>query len=218
MAVKFFFQYDQTLFHLPVNPEELTVRIAGSNHTYETVKVGEVNVLRDKKLAELKIKSFFPVNKNLPWVINANDVKEPKYYIDLIELIRDKKSVIKLVVSDLNVNMDVSIENFEYTFKAQDDDIHFILDLRQSRKSAPKNLIPAADETNIVTNVMQITRSLNKIIPDSYMVKLGDDLWTIASKLTGNASKYAEIQKYNSLIIGRDPIALKVGEILRIPK
>lgn len=232
MAIKFFFQYDQTLFHLPVNPTELTVVIAGNNRTYETVKMGEVNDLRDKRLAEVKIKSFFPVNPNLPWVVSATDtfnlggfnvtgnrgVQAPKYYIDLIEKIRDEKAVMKFVVSDLNVNMDVSIENFEYTFQAQDDDVHFTLDLKQSKKSAAKNLIPNMDGSNTVANAMQIVRSVSKVIPDRYMVKLGDDLWSISSKLTGQASKYKEIQKYSGLVVGRDPTALKVGSILRIPK
>lgn len=219
MAIKFFFQYDQTLFHLPVNPAELSIRVAGNNRTYETVKVGEVNTLKDKRLADIKISSFFPVDTSAPWIVNATDgVHNPKYYIDLIENIRDNKAVIKLVVSDLNVNMDVSIENFEYNYRAQEDDVYYNLDLKQSRRSSPKNLIPNNDGSNTVATSFQIARQVSRVIPDSYMVKLGDDLWSISSKVTGLGSKYSEIQKYNSLLIGNDPTLLKVGSILRIPK
>ena len=57
---------------------------------------------------------------------------------------------------------------------------------------------------------------ITKIIPNSYVVKAGDDLWTIASSVLGVGSKYLDIQKYNRLIVGRDPNVLSAGTILKL--
>lgn len=219
MAVKFFFVYDQTLIQLPVNPPELMVKTPGNNQTFETVKLGEVNWLKDKKLTNITIKSFFPTNLQVPWVVASNILaQQPFYYINLFESIRNKKETLRLVVADLGVNMQVSIEDFEYGFAAQDDDVQFTLTLKESRMGKAKNLTTNVDGSTSVANGFQFIRKLTKSIPDSYTIKPGDDLWTIASSVMGLGSKYLDIQKYNRLILGNDPTILTTGTILRIPK
>lgn len=219
MAVKFFFVYDQTLIQLPVNPPELMVKTPGNNQTFETVKLGEVNWLKDKKLTNITIKSFFPTNLQVPWVVASSILaQQPFYYINLFESIRDKKETLRLVVADLGINMQVSIEDFEYGFAAQDDDVQFTLTLKQSRMGKAKNLITNVDGSSSVANGFQFIRKLTKSIPDSYTIKPGDDLWTIASSVMGLGTKYLDIQKYNRLILGNDPNILTAGTILRIPK
>lgn len=219
MAVKFFFVYDQTLVQLPVNPPELMVKTPGNNQTFETVKLGEVNWLKDKKLTNITIKSFFPTNLQVPWVVASNILaQQPFYYINLFESIRNKKETLRLVVADLGVNMQVSIEDFEYGFAAQDDDVQFTLTLKESRMGKAKNLTTNVDGSTSVANGFQFIRKLTKSIPDSYTIKPGDDLWTIASSVMGLGSKYLDIQKYNRLILGNDPTILTTGTILRIPK
>lgn len=219
MAIKFFFVYDKTLIQLPVNPPDLTVKTAGNNQTFETVKLGEVNILKDKKLTDITIKSFFPANLRLPWVVASGILAQPPfYYINLFEAIRDQKQSLRLVVADLGVNMEVSIEDFEYGFNAQDDDVHFTLSLKQARTGKAKNLMINVNGTSTVENGFQFIRKLTKVIPDNYTIKPGDNLWTIASSVMGSGSKYLDIQKYNRLILGRDPNILTVGSILRIPK
>ena len=219
MAVKFFFVYDQTLIQLPVNPPELMVKTPGNNQTFETVKLGEVNWLKDKKLTNITIKSFFPTNLQVPWVVASSILaQQPFYYINLFESIRNKKETLRLVVADLGVNMQVSIEDFEYGFAAQDDDVQFTLTLKESRMGKAKNLTTNVDGSTSVANGFQFIRKLTKSIPDSYTIKPGDDLWTIASSVMGLGSKYLDIQKYNRLILGNDPTILTTGTILRIPK
>lgn len=219
MAVKFFFVYDKTLIQLPVNPPELMVKTPGNNQTFETVKLGEVNWLKDKKLTNITIKSFFPTILNAPWVVASSILaQQPFYYINLFEKIRDRKETLRLVVADLGINMEVAIEDFEYGFAAQDSDIQFTLTLKQAKIGTAKNLTTNPDGSVSVENGFQFVRKLTKTIPDSYTIKAGDDLWTIASSVMGVGSKYLDIQKYNRLILGRDPNILTAGTILRIPK
>lgn len=217
MAVKFFFVYNDTLIQLPVNPPELEVNAPGNNKVTETVKLGEINTLKDKKLTNITISSFFPSSLNAPWVVASGLLaQKPYYYINLFESIRNKKDTMQIVVSDLGVNMRVSIEDFKYGFEAQDEDIKFTLSLKEVRQAAGKNLFFNADGTLSIASGFEITRKLTKIIPDSYVVKAGDDLWTIASSVLGAGSKYLDIQKYNRLLVGRDPNVLSAGTILKL--
>lgn len=217
MAIKFFFVYDNTLIQLPVNPPELEVNAPGNNKVTETVKLGEINTLKDKKLTNITISSFFPSSLNAPWVVASGLLaQKPYYYINLFESIRNKKDTMQLVISQLGVNMRVSIEDFKYGFEAQDEDIKFTLSLKEVRQATGKNLFFNADGTLSIASGFEITRKLTKIIPNSYVVKAGDDLWTIASSVLGVGSKYLDIQKYNRLIVGRDPNVLSAGTILKL--
>lgn len=217
MAIKFFFVYDNTLIQLPVNPPELEVNAPGNNKVTETVKLGEINTLKDKKLTNITISSFFPSSLNAPWVVASGLLaQKPYYYINLFESIRNKKDTIQLVISQLGVNMRVSIEDFKYGFEAQDEDIKFTLSLKEVRQATGKNLFFNSDGTLSIASGFEITRKLTKIIPNSYVVKAGDDLWTIASSVLGVGSKYLDIQKYNRLIVGRDPNVLSAGTILKL--
>lgn len=219
MAIKFFFVYDKTLFQLPVNPPELKVKSSGNNQTYDTVKLGQVNVLKNKKLTDITISSFFPSSLNAPWVVASGVLaQQPYYYINLLEQIRNNKDTMRLVVADLGVNMEVSIEDFEYGYEAQDDDVKFTLSLKESRENSIKSMMFNADGSLSIASGFEFTRKLSKIIPTSYILKYGDDLWTVASSVLGMGSKYVDIQKYNRLILGRDPNILTPGTILRIPK
>lgn len=219
MAIKFFFVYDKTLFQLPVNPPELKVRSSGNNQTYETVKLGQVNILKDKKLTDITISSFFPSQLNAPWIVASSVLaQQPYYYINLLEQIRNNKETMRLVVADLGVNMQVSIEDFEYGYEAQNEDVNFTLSLKEVRESTVKNMMFNADGSLSIASGFEFTRKLSKVIPSSYILKYGDDLWTVASSVLGMGSKYTDIQKYNRLILGRDPNILTPGTILRIPK
>ena len=217
MAIKFFFVYNKTLIQLPVNPPELEVNAPGNNKVMETVKLGEINTLKNKKLTNITISSFFPNTLNAPWVVASGLLaQKPYYYINLFEDIRNKKETLRLVVADLGVNMEVSIEDFKYGFEAQDDDIKFTLSLKEVRQSAGKNLFFNADGSLSIASGFEFTRKITKVIPDSYVVKAGDDLWTIASSVLGAGSKYVDIQKYNRLLVGRDPNVLSTGTILKL--
>ncbi len=40
MAIRFFFEFDNQIVQLPVNPEEIVVKSPGNNKTEEIVKLG----------------------------------------------------------------------------------------------------------------------------------------------------------------------------------
>lgn len=157
MAIRLFFEYDNQVVQLPVNPPSLAVESAGNNETVEIVALGEINILRQKKLSNIKIECFFPalVNKDAPYVLTSGQFKEPQFYINFFEKIREEKKPARFIVTDTKVNMLVGIEAFTPLLNAGDDDTSYTLELKEYKPYAPKTVtiqLPAARTVQTTTN------------------------------------------------------------------
>lgn len=118
---------------LPVTPEELTVIAEGGNEPSSTIKLGEINILRERKLKTLTIESEFPSQGNYPFIVRPDQLKKPSEYIKFFEDAQSNKDVLELAVTGLNIAFFVSIESFEVSHIAQDSDVHFTLSLKEYR-------------------------------------------------------------------------------------
>lgn len=140
MSIMFYFNYKWTVLPLPVNPQSIEVRTAGTNKTMEIVKLGEINILRDVKLSELTIESFFPETADGPWVLTKTVLVKPQVYKALFEELRKNKKPCRLVVSDIGINMEVSVESFQWSREAGDPDMHYKLQLKEYKPHAIKTV------------------------------------------------------------------------------
>jgi hypothetical protein len=131
MAIRFFFEFNNQVVQLPVNPEEILVKSSGNNKTEEIVKLGEINLLRQKKLEAFMIECFLPTDSSAPYVLTAGKFQKPQFYIDFFEQIRQEKKPFRFIVSDTKINMLASIEDLEYGLKAGDDDTHYSLSIKE---------------------------------------------------------------------------------------
>lgn len=138
MAIRFFFEFNNQVVQLPVNPEEITITSSGNNKTEEIVKLGEINLLRQKKLETLVIESFLPNDANAPYVLTKGKFEKPQFYIDFFEKIRKEKKPFRFIISDTKINMLATIEDLEYGLKAGDDDIHYSLNIKEYRPFSSK--------------------------------------------------------------------------------
>lgn len=138
MAIRFFFEFNNQVVQLPVNPEEITITSSGNNKTEEIIKLGEINLLREKKLEALVIEGFLPANKDAPYVLTKGKFEKPQYYIDFFENIRAEKKPFRFIISDTKINMLAAIEDLEYGLKAGDDDIHYSLNIKEYRPFSSK--------------------------------------------------------------------------------
>jgi len=151
MAIRFFFEYNNQVVQLPVNPEEIMINSSGNNKTEEIIKLGEINLLRQKKLEALVIESFLPNDADAPYVLTKGKFEKPQYYIDFFENIRKEKKPFRFIVSDTKINMLAAIEDLEYGLKAGDDDTHYSLSIKEYRPFSSK--------------VVKITLPVNKAEP-----------------------------------------------------
>jgi len=138
MAIRFFFEFNNQVVQLPVNPEEIMITSSGNNKTKEIVKLGEINLLRQKKLETLVIESFLPNDANAPYVLTKGKFEKPQFYIDFFEKIRAGKKPFRFIISDTKINMLAAIEDLEYGLKAGDDDIHYSLNIKEYQPFSSK--------------------------------------------------------------------------------
>lgn len=140
MAMGIFMEYKGLLIQLPINPEELKLKIEGNNDTKEVVKFGEINIAKDCRLATVEFESFLPEKNNYPFILTKNQFEKPKFYIDFIERVRKDKKPVRLIVSDTEINMLALIDNFEYSFKAGPNDIYYTLNFTEFREARVKEV------------------------------------------------------------------------------
>lgn len=138
MAIRFFFEYNKKVIQLPVNPETITVKVAGSNKTEEIVKLGEINLLKERRLISLDIKSFFPAESSGPYVLTKGKFKGPAYYRSFFEKVMKDKKPVRFVISDMKVNFLASVESFDWGYKAGDDDMQYTLKLKEYKEYSAK--------------------------------------------------------------------------------
>lgn len=168
MAIRFFFEYGNTLIQLPVNPESIAIKHSGNNRTEEVVKLGEVNIIKDTKLKDCSFNCFFPATSIAPYVLTKGKFEQPQFYIDFFNKIRKEKQPCRFIVSDLSINMLVSIENFEYSIEAGDDDVHYTINLKEYRTYAPKVMRLLVDPVN--PPIASVSKEKRAPAPKSFSV------------------------------------------------
>ena len=114
--------------------------------------------------------------------------------------------------------MYVTIESFEWGENDGTGDITYTLSMKEYRHiNIPVSVL--VKETSETPNAEASTATReqpSQASTQSYTVKSGDSLSTIAKKLTGS-SDWKKIYEQNKSVIGSNPNKLKVGQVLTIP-
>lgn len=140
MAIRFFFEYENQIVQLPVNPEEIVLKSSGSNKVEEIIKTGEINLLREKKLTECTIEGFLPADSNAPYVVTSGRFEPPEFYLEFFEKIRASKTPCRFIISDMDINMLVSIEKLEHGLTAGDPDTQYSMSLKEFKAYSAKKI------------------------------------------------------------------------------
>lgn len=227
--ISFFAKYNDRIVQLPVNPEDITISGSSSNDTTNTVGQGEISNIGFPGLKELTISSFFPKRYNGELYINTGgQFEEPEFYIKFFEDIKKDRKPFRLIITDLNINMLVSIESFSNTYAYGTDDVDYELELKEYKEHNIRILKATSTGFVNVDSVQKVSsvtptntnsnRSVEKSIPKTYTVVSGDNLWTIAQRLLGDGSRWNEIYSYNNnkSIIGGNPNLIRPGQVLSI--
>lgn len=154
MAIKFYIQSnDYGILQIPVNPPSIQVNKASNNRVVNVIGLGDVTVLRNPRLDEVNFECFFPKSDGIytgkSYIATPFLLGEPNTYIRNIHNLMEQRKVVKFVVSDLAINMLVTIEKFEYVPEAGDDDIKYVMSLK---KYVPHAVKPATidGEGNVI--------------------------------------------------------------------
>lgn len=132
--IGFFFSFEGETIQLPINPEQVEVSYDGNNKLSEIVKIGEVNLLRTRKLATLKFECFFPYEEWFPGIRTLGRFRRPSFYRSFFVRIMEASKPCRLVITGLDINMLVSIEQFPFRHQAGDhEDMYYTLSLKEYR-------------------------------------------------------------------------------------
>ena len=139
--IAFAFEYDGRVVQLPITPEDIEITYPGNNKTVDVILLGEVNLLKTRKLATFTIKSWLPDEDWYPGIRTTGRFRKSSYYVRFFEKIRDEKKPCHFYIYGLNFNMQVSIETFTHQRKGgEHEDLYFTMALKEYRPFSVREL------------------------------------------------------------------------------
>ena len=138
-GIKFCFEFRNIQkIYLPVNPPKLEVEVPGKNSTLNIVNLGETSILKNPGLKTISFETFIPTQNTGSYVEKDVQVFAPEFYKNFFEAIQTQKEPINFVITELNISMQMSVEDFRYWWEGGDPDMHFKISLKQHRQSTIK--------------------------------------------------------------------------------
>lgn len=215
---------------LPVLPSAFEISDGVKGSTFDVVGLGEINVIKERKLSEYGFSSFFP-GQLYPFIhevqkdLQGNDIVPPNWEppIELVLKISrwmQSKRPIRLIVDSGNkgqagivLSAAVSIESFswketaggtgdiEYTIKMK----HYVFHAARKFKVNGNDMTP-----------QKSARPDERAAPKTYTMVAGDSLWKVAKTQLGDSARWGEIQKLNG-ISDAELKRLPIGKVLKLP-
>jgi len=232
-------------FQIPVNPiDEIKVSSGSNGKTYDIVGVndgksetrgGEINVIKSPKLREVTFNSLFPA-QFYPFL--ATDVLyEPMYYIKLIEKWMANKRPIRFIYAahweqqlaaqqfrGQDINIPVSIEKFEWKEVAgAPGDIEYSISLKEYVFYSARRVTVKTDVSGNTIAIQQpVRRPDERIRPDTYTMRNGDDLTKVAMRFYTDAAGYPDSSRQKDILTlngftDADVRKLTAGSVIKLP-
>lgn len=131
--IDIYLEFEGEMYQLPVLPAQLHIQSASGNESAETIALGEVTILKMRKLRALTIESFFPAHSGYPFCRTRENFKKPQAYLRIIEKAQTELIPARLTITNTGLSTFwVSVEDFRHTM-AQDDSIAYSLSLKEYR-------------------------------------------------------------------------------------
>lgn len=225
--------------HVPLLPDRLNAKSGATVVSFSILKTGEVKIPRGSQLTGYSWSGVFPgVNSARSLQSVVVDWAEPRRLIDLLHSWEQQGSTIRLMITDISVNLDTFIESFTWEWFGVDD-CAYTINLTQRRSLYVTTIIPpkppepepTTTETPTTTTTTTPTGTGSKPTGGgggggkSYTVKSGDSLFSIALKELGDGTRWQEIYSANKSVIdaanagkGVSQYTLQPGITLSLPK
>lgn len=217
------YNHEKEAIEFPVLPAKIEVSESGNHKTYDISKLGEINVLRNVKLAEMSIEGIFPVSWFPGSSVSEERLFEPKHYVEKIQEWSRSKQPMRLVFTggSIDIAMHVSVEKFSWSESSGAvGDIKYQISFKEYRYySAMKTEIKETKEGAKTANKSSTEpkpRPDTRVQPKTYTLVAGDSLWKVAKKFLGDGAKYKQIQKLNG-IKDSELRKLPIGKIIKLP-
>lgn len=199
---------------IPVLPSKLKVTSAGDNDTDTVLGLGEVLILRQKRLRTVLWDSFCPAH-SAPYAPGV--ITPPLELIRAIQTARDALQPVRLLITgtDLDINVRMGIESFDYEERSGElGDLYYSIKLSEWKDYSPRRIVlqekkPTAKDPS--------RAGQPNGMPKTYTVVKGDCLWYIAKRFYGKGGEWPKIYSANKAIIGGNPNLIYPGQVFTIP-
>lgn len=125
---------NEEVYVLPVVPPlEDLINSTYNNGTFDTMQLGEINLIGMKGLRTINIQSFFPT-KEYPW-IKKGASSNGWDYVNFFNKWADNRNPIRIIITsgtNTIINMACTVESFNYGIDKVGD-IKYTLDLKEYR-------------------------------------------------------------------------------------
>ena len=199
---------------IPVLPSKLKVTSAGDNDTDTVLGLGEVLILRQKRLRTVSWDSFCPAH-SAPYAPGV--ITPPLELIRAIQTARDALQPVRLLITgtDLDINVRMGIESFDYEERSGElGDLYYSIKLSEWKDYSPRRIV--LQEKKPTAKDPRRAGQPNGM-PKTYTVVKGDCLWYIAKRFYGKGGEWPKIYSANKAIIGGNPNLIYPGQVFTIP-
>lgn len=143
---------NQTI-ELPLNPADIVVKVETDDKSETIVKLGEINIVGERKLTALSIESSIPVDTEIEHYLSAEKpLEKGQDYLDWIESVFKSKKPLRLVVSTTKISLEATVASFEYGLKdGNDAEYKYTLSLKEYREFRVKKT-GTTKENNVTPN------------------------------------------------------------------
>lgn len=201
---KIVFTQGGTELVLPVTPPAFQVGFGIRIETVNIHGMGDLRIAGHPTLGNFSVDLLLPANA-YGWAVTRST--DPYGIIAQFKKWARVQAVLRLIITGTDVNIPVQLESCDYGEQDGSNDVVGTLHLSEYRY--------VGSSAGAIT-ALGISRAVDTrpVIPQTYTVKQGDCLRTIAEQFYGNANHYSRIAAINN--IGNAHV-LRVGMVLRLP-
>ncbi len=196
----------------PVPPDKFSISIGSKDSTIEIVDLGEVLIAKNRPLLTTSFSVIFPFSSypGLP----KNRIVPPFKAFEALTKWKESLKPIHFIVTGLNIDFYARITKLTKEYKADDPGaLHCTIELKEWRNTSTRTVTVGGTTATVHNNG---NRTNNRTRPNTYTVKTGDCLWTIAVEMYGDGTKFKTIYNANRDKIRADYI-IYTGQVLTIP-
>ncbi|MBR3552989.1 MAG: LysM peptidoglycan-binding domain-containing protein [Clostridia bacterium] len=188
---------------LPVLPASYTVTDKQNNKRETVVQAGELNLFGTRGLRELGFSSFFPFSSEAGGYTRHGSHREPFALVN--KIVKKKESgPVRVIITETNINEEFLIEDFKFEQNDATGDVSY--EISFSEYVRPRVAVKNGSESALYES-----RQTRTTAADTYTVRPGDTIKSVAKSQTGKAANWEQIATLNHL---KAPYTITSGQVL----
>lgn len=217
LTVYFYNQTRGEILTLPINPDTINLPQQINVERYNVIDYGEIAIFGTRQLKTVSIDSIF-LDDNAGNVLTTtytnvltgviNNLITKSSTISKLQAWQEAKDLIRVVISD-HFNELMKITRFEPVISESTKVIHYQINFLEYRD--PIKDTSGGSVLSILASGL-VSRNAIRTLASTVTAKASDDLYSIATRYTGDSANWTTIAEKNGLSIDSDI----VGKVLRL--